>query len=223
MKASLGFLLPLSLLVAGVLPSRAQTGLDTVLEQMVAAGREFRHVEADIERTKVVVFVNDRSMDSGRFYFQGGGEDSRIRLTITEPAEQDLLVANGKAQLYRARINLVEEYDLGERRDMAEFLALGFGTSNETLADDYDIALSGEETVDGVLTSVLDLEPKSQRVAGMFPAIRLWIDQERWIPVQTRLNEAGGDYQIVKYSDIVLNGRLGNNTFELNLPRDVNR
>ena len=88
------------------------TGLDVVLEHLAAAGRDFQNLEADIARTKVVVFVDVRSTDSGKVYFSGAGEDSLIRLTISEPAEQHLLVANGRAQLYRPLINLLEEHDL---------------------------------------------------------------------------------------------------------------
>ena len=203
--------------------AQAGTDLDAVLEHMDLAGRAFRNLEADIERTKVVIFVNVRSTDSGKVYFAGTGEDSLIRLSISEPAEQHLLVADGKAQLYRPRINVLEEHDLGERGDVAEFLMIGFGASNQRLRDDYDVVLVGEEILDGIQTSILKLEPKSERVAGMFPTIQLWVDQSRWIPIQSRLNEAGGDYQIVKYSDIVLNGRISNDVFNLDIPRDVIR
>ena len=85
------------------------------------------------------------------------------------------------------------------------------------------VAFLGEAMLDGIQTSILRLEPKSERVAGMFPTIQLWVDQSRWIPIQSRLNEAGGDYQIVKYSDIVLNGRISNDVFNLDIPGDVIR
>ena len=213
----------LALLGDGASFAQTGAGLDAVLEHMAAAGRDFRNLEANIARTKVVVFVDVRSTDSGKVYFSGAGEDSVIRLTISEPAEQHLLVADGRAQLYRPLINLLEEHDLGERGDMAEFLMIGFGASNQRLREDYDVALVGEELLDGIQTSVLLLEPHSERFAGMFPTIQLWVDQGRWIPVQTRLNEAGGDYQIVRYSNIVLNGRIPDDVFKLDIPRDVNR
>jgi outer membrane lipoprotein-sorting protein len=229
MKVLLWSLTVWSLFGAGVsfpqTPTSVQTGtgLDAVLERMDSVGREFRSLEADIERTKVVVFVNVRSTDFGKVYFAGAGDDSRIRLSISEPAEQHLLVADGKAQLYRPRINVLEEHDLGERGDIAEFLMIGFGASNQTLRDDYDVVLVGEEILAGIQTSILELEPKSERLSGMFPAIRLWVDQSRWIPVQSRLNEASGDYQIIKYSNIVLNGRFSSDVFKLDIPMDVLR
>ena len=211
------------LMGSGLSLARAQTGLDTVLEQMAATGGEFRNLAAHIERTKVVVFVDVRSTESGEIYFQGGGDDSRVRMTISEPAPQHLLMAEGRAQIYRPRINQLDEFDFGERRDIAEFFVLGFGPANATLRENYDVALVGEEVVDGVQTSVLELESRSERVRGMFPTFQLWVDQSRWVPVQALINEASGDYQIISYSNIVINGRLPGDTFELDIPSDVNR
>ena len=206
-------------------PAWAQSSypLETILERMEEAGQEFQSLEADVRRTHVTVFVNVSTIDSGKMYFAGKGDDSRIRLTLTEPAVQDALVAGGEAQIYRQKINRLERYDLGERPDIAELLIIGFGASNATLDEDYDVALAGEETLDGIQTSVLELQPRSPRIARIFPTVRLWIDQERWIPVQSRLNQASGDYQIVKYSNIKINGRIPDDTFKLEVPSDVNR
>ena len=223
MKSLLLSLALLPLLGTGVSIAQTPIELDAILENMATGGREFRSLEADIEKTKVTVFVNVSSTDFGKVYFAGSGDDSRIRVTISEPAEQHLLVADGKAQLYRPRIDLLEEYDLGDRGDMAEFLVIGFGASNQTLRDDYNVALEGETMLEGIQTSVLRLEPKSERLAALFPTIQLWVDQSRWIPVQARLNEAGGDYQIVKYSSIVLNGRIPSGIFELDIGKYFDR
>jgi outer membrane lipoprotein-sorting protein len=216
---------PIALVFLLVLPSvgvgQTRLPLDQVLDRMEAAGRQFRTLEADIERTKVTVIVDDHSTDYGKVYFARRGDASRIRLSITRPSQQELLVDEGKARLYFPRINQVQEYDLGENQDKAEFLVIGFGASNASLREYYDVTLAGEETVDGVPTSVLDLKPRSTEVSAMFSTIRLWVDQERWVPVQSRLTEVGGDYLIVKFSNIRTNGRIPESTFELRLPRDV--
>ena len=216
-------LLIILFLVAGTARAQTRTSLDSVLSQMAATGSEFRNLVADVERTQVVVFVEFRSTETGKIYFQGGGDDSRVRLTIEHPTPQHLLMAEGRAQLYRPRINHLDEFDFGERRDIAEFFVLGFGPANQTLPDDYDVVLVGEEVVGGVQTSILELKSKSERVRGMFPTIRMWIDQSRWIPVQLYIYQASGDYQILSYSNIVINGRLAGDTFELDIPSDVNR
>ncbi len=207
----------------GTLQGQTPVPLDTVLERMEAVGREFRNLEADIERTKVVVIVDDHSTSSGKFYFARRGDTSRIRMTIEKPARQELLIDKGMLQMYFPRINQVQVADLGENQDKAEFMAIGFGQSSADLLKYYDVTLAGEESIDGIATSILDLKPRSADFSAIFSNIRLWIDQERWIPLHTKLTEAGGDYLDVRFSNIKINGRLSNSVFELKLPKDVQR
>ena len=216
----------LSILLAfGTSPlhGQARLPLDSVLERMEAVGREFRNLEADIERTKVVVIVDDHSTSSGKFYFARSGDSSRIRMNIEKPARQELLIDKGMLHMYFPRINQVQVLDLGENQDKAEFMAIGFGQSSADLLKYYDVTLVAEESIDGIATSILDLKPKSADFSAIFSNIRLWIDQERWIPLHTKLTEAGGDYLDVRFSNIKINGRLSNSAFELKLPEDVQR
>ncbi len=199
----------------------AQLSLDAVLTRMAAVGREFRSLEADIERTHVVVIVDDHSPSSGKVYFEAKGDDSRIRMAMDKPAPTDLLVADGKAQIYNPRTNVVQEFDLGDDPLVVQGLVLGYGPSAVDLMTQYEVTLGGEETVDGISTAVLDLKPRSERVLGMFSLFRLWVDQTRWVPLQARLTEAGGDYSLVKYSNIKTNERISGSRFDLKLPKNV--
>lgn len=222
-RSALRLLSILVLFGTGTLLGQTRVSLDTVLERMEAVGREFRNLEADIERTKVVVIVDDHSTSSGKFYFARSGDTSRIRMTIEKPSRQELLIDKGMLQMYFPRINQVQVADLGENQDKAEFMAIGFGQSSADLLKYYDVTLAGEESIDGIATSILDLKPKSVDFSAIFSNIRLWIDQERWIPLHTKLAEAGGDYLDVRFSNIRINRRLSNSVFELKLPKDVQR
>jgi len=216
-------------LVSTVVGAQTQHSLDTVLDELAAKGMEFRSFEADIDRTKFTVFVNHSATDFGKVYFTGRGEDSRIRMTIfgqsdREMVVDDLLIADGKLQVYSPGINQVKEReDLGDRQDIAEYFMLGFGPSNAELRQDYEITLVGQEVVGDVQTSVLDLEPKNPEVAALFTTIRLWVDQSLWIPVQTRVTELSGDSQTVLYSNRKRNEGISDSTFDLDLPSDVQR
>jgi len=55
----------------------------------------------------------------------------------------------------------------------------------------------------------------------MYSTIRLWIDQQKWIPIQTKFVEAGGDYLIMKLTNIKLNARISESVFDLKLPAGV--
>ncbi len=211
----------LVLFCAGIASAQETYSLEEVLGNMERAGRDFRGLEARLEQDRVNVLVDDHSLSSGKVYLARRGNDSLLRMTLAEPAPQDTLIARGKAQIYSSRINQVQEFDLGENRNIAEYLLVGFGASKADMLEYYDITLVDEEIIDGIATSVIDLVPKSDRVAALFATIRLWMDQERWIPINSRTTEPGGNYIVRKLSDLTINGSIPDSVFELDLPKDV--
>lgn len=213
-----------ALLLPGLLfpaaPQRHYT-LNEVLAKMEEVGKSFRSMQANMERTKVTVLVDDKYTDGGNVYFTRRGSDSRIKIDITKPEQQHVLIDQGKALLYFPKLKQVQEYFLGKNQDKAEFLLIGFGQSNENIKEYYNAAVVGEEVLDGKNTTILELQPKSAQVSAMYRKIRLWMDEERWIPIQTRLTEASGDYMIVKFTNIKMNLKIPESVFDLKMPKDV--
>jgi len=195
--------------------------LDQVLAKMDEVGKSFKSMQANMERTKVTVIVNDKAQDSGTVYFTRRGQDPRIKLDITKPEEQHMLIDMGKALLYFPKLKQVQEYTLGKNQDKAEFLLIGFGQSNENIKKFYDASVVGEDVIDGQKTTIPELKPKSVQVKAMFSKIRLWIDQQRWIPVQSMLTEGSGDYMVIKFKNIKMNAKIGDSVFDLKMPKDV--
>jgi outer membrane lipoprotein-sorting protein len=212
-------------LVAGsFVPAPAQSStytLDQVLAKMDEVGKAFRSMQAVIERTKVTVIVNDKAVDSGMVYFMRRGKDPRIMLQITKPEQQRMLIDMGKALLYFPKLKQVQEYLLGKNQDKAEFMLIGFGQSREDIKRAYESAVVGEEVIDGQKTSVLELKPRDPKASALFTSIRLWMDQQRWIPVQVKTTEAGGDYMVLKFTNIKMNQKIPDSSFDLKLPKDV--
>ncbi len=216
--------LSLALVVTGFMAAPAQGNtytLDQVLAKMDEVGKAFLSMQATIERTKVTVIVNDKAIDSGTVYFTRRGKVSRIMLQITRPEQQRMLIDAGKALLYFPKLKQVQEYVLGNNQDKAEFMLIGFGQSKEDIKRVYDSAIVGEERIDGQKTSVLELQPKDPKASAMFTSIRLWMDQQRWIPVQIKTTEAGGDYMVLKFANIKMNQKIPDSAFDLKLPKDV--
>lgn len=195
--------------------------LDQVLARMDEVGKTFRSMTAGIERTKVTVIVNDSAVDGGTIYFARQGKDPRIMLEITRPEQQRMLIDMGKALLYFPKLKQVQEYFLGKNQDKAEFLLIGFGQSNENIKRLYNAAVVGEEIINGRKTTILELKPKSTQFSAMFTSIRLWMDEQRWIPIQSKLTEASGDYMIVKFTNIKMNTKIPESVFKLKLPKGV--
>jgi outer membrane lipoprotein-sorting protein len=179
----------------------------------------FRSTQADIERTHVTVLVNDKDVSTGKFYYTRRGKEPRLRLDLTKPANEQLLIDKGKLQLYRPNLKTVQETLLGPHENKVEMLmALGFGQSSGDLKKNFDVSLGGEEAVDGRKTVVLELKPKDTK---MFKSVRLWMDPEKWVAAQIKTTEQSGDYLVVKFTNVKMNPRLSESVFDLKLPKDV--
>ena len=212
------------LILGSILPSahaQAYT-VDQVIAKLDQAGRAFKSLEASIERTKVTVLVNDRSTDSGKFYVARQGNANRVKIDFTVPTPQSMLLDKGKVLLYYPKIKQAQEYNLGQGADKGgSFIFPGFGQTGEEIRKDYNTRVVGAELVDGQKTTMLELKPKSPKYAAQFPSIVLWLDEQRWIPLQVRHNEASGDYQIAKFTNIKVNAGISNSVFAIKLPKDV--
>jgi len=187
---------------------------------MDGVAKDFHSVESDLERTHVTVLVNDKDVSSGKFYYVRQGKEPRVKMELTKPALQKLLIDKGKLQLYEPNINQVKQGSLSGHQDLVEtYMSLGFGQSSQELKNNFDVSLAGEETVDGRKTTMLELKPKTSK---SFKAIRLWIDQQKWITYQIRITDTSNDYSVLKYSNAKLNGNIPDSVFDLKLPKNVN-
>jgi outer membrane lipoprotein-sorting protein len=206
----------LLLLPAG---AQAQATLQQVFSRMDDAAKSFRSVECNMERTKVTVIVDDKDIASGKLYYMRAGNEPRLKVEISKPTPQFLLIDKGKLQFYIPNLKQVQETSLGPHAAAVEqFMALGFGQSSADLQKNYQVKLAGEETIDGQKTAMLDLVPKSP---APVKTVRMWMDLQKGISLQVRATETGGDYTIFKYSNIHINSQIPLSVFDLRLPRDV--
>jgi outer membrane lipoprotein-sorting protein len=204
-----------------ILPVQAQgkITLEQVFTKMDEVSKDFRSTAADIERTHVTVLVNDKDVSSGKFFYVRKGKEPRVKLEVEKPMRQLLLIDKGKLQMYTPNLKQVQEAAIGAHQDKVEmFMALGFGQSSQDLKKNFDVALAGEEVVDGKKTTVLDLKPKD---TGMFKSVRMWMDQGKWVAVQIKTTEKSGDYLTLKFANIKINSNISDSVFDLKMPKDV--
>lgn len=210
------------------LPVRASTSpqtnwtLDTILKQMDAQAATFHSLTADLERTKVTVVVNDKSVESGQILVRS---DDKMRIDVTQPDPRTILRDGDNFYIYNPKIHRVEEYNLGKKKSVVDqFLLLGFGTSGSSLKESYDISLQGEETIDTRKVLRLELLPKTDEVKKQLSKIDLWLDESTWLPVQQQFFETGsGDYFIIHYRNINRNVRIPDGEFKPHWPRGTSK
>ena len=196
--------------------------LDNILKQMDAQAANFHSLTADLERTKVTVVVNDKSVESGQILVRS---DSKMRIDVTQPDARTILRDGDNLYIYNPKIHRVEEYNLGKKKSVVDqFLLLGFGTSGSSLKESYTVTLQGEETLDNRKVLRLELLPKTDEVRKQLSKIQLWLDESTWLPVQQQFFETGsGDYFIIRYRNINRNVRIPDGEFKPKWPHGTTK
>lgn len=202
-----------AVLLGGALLATAAADPAGVLKSLADAGRGLKTMQAAFVETKVIVLLDETQESRGTVVMQIPG---RLRWNYDTPRPSVMVVKDGKFSRY---IPASRQVFRGAARGEADLL-VGFGPGAASLGDKYQVTLVGEEAVAGRATRVLDLKPKEGQ-SGLFSAIRLWVDDERSIPVQTRLTEPTGDHTTIRFENVRINAGLPARTFDLSLPGDV--
>ena len=191
--------------------------LESVLNRMDESAARFRTAEASFAWTQYNKVIDETTeTQRGKIYFRRVGKDIQMAAEITQPDTKLLIFSGGKIQIYQPRIDQVDVYDAGSHREEFEsFLVLGFGGGGHEMLKSFDVKYVGEEKIDAVDATKLDLTPKSEKVRLQFSHILLWIDPQKGISVQQQLFQASGDYRLAKYSDIQLNQKIPDSVFKL--------
>ena len=202
--------------------SQQHATLDHVLATMDKAADDFRSLTADIEQTKYTDVVKDTSTETGQIFVR---RDQKMRIEYTKPDRRTILRTGDSLFIYTPKIKRVEEYNLGKHHDLVDqYMRLGFGTKSQNLAKSYDISLSGEEDIAQHKTFLIELAPKSDDVRKQITKIQMWIDESSWLPIQQKFFEAsGGDYFLVKYSNLMKNLKIPDAKFKPDWPKDATR
>ena len=183
-----------------------------VLKALEDAGSALKSLQAAFVETRVNVLLDDRQESRGTVTMQIPG---RLRWNYETPRPSVMLIKDGRFTRY---IPASKQVFRGPAKGDADLL-VGFGPGAAGLGKKYEVTLLGEEVVGGCLTHVLDLKPKDGQ--GVFAGIRLWVDRERGMPVQTRLTEPTDDYTTIRFDKVHINEPLPAKAFELNVPGDV--
>jgi outer membrane lipoprotein-sorting protein len=190
--------------------------LKAVLAEMDKAGAAFKSAQADIELVQYTKVVNDTDVQTGTIFFRRRGNDLEVSVRVLKPHAKQVVIKDGKLILYDPKINQTTERDItSNRADVESFMNLGFGGRSRDLLKDYDVKMTGWETVDGIRVAELELVAKSERLQQFFSKIILWIDPERDVAVKQQRLESSGDYQVTHYTNIKLNGKVPDSVFRI--------
>jgi len=210
--------IPGTLFADGSGQTPAKFSLQYVLDMMDKSADDFKSLTAALEHVTYTALVKDTSTESGEVYVR---KDAKLRIDFINPDPRTIIRNGDNLYIYTPKINRVEEYNIGKNRALADqYLALGFGTRSENLKKNYEVALVGEEELDGQKMAVIDLTPHSDEVRKQITKIRMWVDEASWLPVQQKFVEAGsGDYFLSRYKNVMKNLKIGDGKFKADWPK----
>lgn len=189
--------------------------LDEILAEMQKAGDGLKTLSADFEQSDYDSILEDEDISRGKLYLEPPG---RVRWEHVEPSPKVLVVRDKLARLYNPTAGQVNEFKTNSGGRSGGFnLLVGFGGGNDAIAKNYDASLL-EETSSSV---VLKLVPKPDSPASIFSAIELTVDKTTWTPVRSVFREMNRDHTDIDFENVVVNGKLPDDIFELDLPPDV--
>jgi outer membrane lipoprotein-sorting protein len=216
----------LALLFAGAdrsVSANAQAQILTgILNKMEKAHQDLKSLKAELvlERTNNQIGVTDSEF--GQLLYKPGTPKSkqRLRIDYTKPSKDILAVDGDNFVYYQPRINQAfkgqaSKYSKGKQGGFAQFITIALNGSLKTASGRYDINIVKDEMVEGIMTSVLRLTPKSN---DKFASIDIWVNQQNGFPVRFSGTERNGDLTMVTLKNLQLNTNVPNDAFALNLP-----
>jgi outer membrane lipoprotein-sorting protein len=202
----------------------AKESLETVLERMDRAASSFKALSADIKSVQHTAVINDDNTDIGRILMKRSKHDMRMLVELKQPDPKSIAVQGHKVEIFYPKRNAVEEYDIGQRRELLDqFMLVGFGTSGKELSAAYNMNVLAGDTVAGQATTHLELVPKSPEVLKNLKKLELWIPESEGYPIQQKFYLAGGDYKLVTYTNVKVNPPLTDGDLKLKAPKNAKR
>ncbi|HKQ89310.1 MAG TPA: outer membrane lipoprotein carrier protein LolA [Blastocatellia bacterium] len=223
---SLAIMAGISLLIAGVdrsASANAQAQLLTgILNKMEKAHQDLKSLKAEmvLERTNTQIGVTDSEF--GQLLYKPGPQKSKqkLRIDYTKPSKDVLAVDGDNFVFYQPRIKqalkgMASKYSKGRQGGLAQFITIALDGSLKSASGKYNIGFVKDEMVEGVMTSVLRLTPKS---IDQFTSFDIWVNQQSGFPVRFSGTERNGDQTMVTLKNLQLNTNVPNNAFALDLP-----
>lgn len=209
MKYVISQWLLIAALAGAVRPSPAAT-LPETFAKMDKAASTLTSLSADLRRVSHTNIIDKDSIDTGTMLLKRPKPHEIKMLLNTNPPDPKQVFVDGKeVRIFYPNSLLEQRYDMRQYKSLLEqFLMLGFGSTSKDLQQNYTVALGGSDTIAGMLTTRLELVPKSADMLKNVRRVELWLSDETGLPVQQKFYEPSGDYQVATYTNIKVNPKL---------------
>ena len=216
------FLVALALF--GRTPALPEDPLTQVLDKLDRSAASFKGMSADLTQTAHTAVINEDQIESGTIRMKRNRPgETRMLVTFTRPDPKTVQLQGRTLDIYLPNAHSVQEYSLGSNSSLIEqFLLLGFGTTRKELEAANEISYLGSDTVRGHAAAHLQLTPKSKEVLSHIEKIELWLSPETGYPLQHKIFQPGGDYQLFAFENLTMNpANLSDASLRIKVPSNA--
>ena len=196
--------------------------LTGILNKMEKANQDLKSLKAEmvLQKTNSQIGITDSEFGQLLYKPGAGRTKQKLRIDYTKPSKDIVSVDGDNFTFYQPRINqafkgLASKLSKGKQGGFAQFITIVLNGSLRSASGKYQVSFIKDEAINGVMTSVLRLTPKSN---DQFTSIDIWVNQQNWFPVQFSGTERNGDLTLVTLKNLQLNANLPDSAFAVNLP-----
>jgi outer membrane lipoprotein-sorting protein len=211
--------LPGSLRAQNAAPA-SNADLQKVIGELNAAAAKFSSAQADFTWDQFTAVVQEHETQTGTIYFERKKGVTRMAADLKQDNGKDapktVTYDGGEVNFYEPTIKQLTTLKAGANRGQFEsFLTLGFGGSGTDLEKNWKVSLLGNEPMDGVSVTKLDLVPKEQKVLDMFTHVTIWVEPSRGISHKQIFYQPSGDLRTATYKNIRYNSPVPADVFQI--------
>jgi outer membrane lipoprotein-sorting protein len=198
--------------------------LNDIMAKLDKSAAGFKSMTADLTQTSHTAVVDENQTQVGNIRMKRDRSAVRMLVDYSQPDPKSVQLEGTKLYIYLPKLNTVQEYELGDKSTLIQrFLLLGFGATRAELTAANDITYLGTETLNGQAAVKLLLKPKDKEVAAKIQKIELWLAADTANPMQHKIYQSGGDYQLFAFANLKMNGNLPDSAVKLKMPKNVKK
>jgi outer membrane lipoprotein-sorting protein len=180
------------------------TSLQTSL---AGTAKKTQTIASDFTQVKHMKMMNDKVNSKGKFYFR---KEDKIRIEYTSPF-QYLLVMNGGQIMVRDE-NKTNKINTRNSKTMQSVNRVMMDCMRGTVFSNKDFSVKAFETTNQYL---LQLTPVNSSMKGLFARIDVYIEKSDNSVSKLVMNENGGDYTDMNFTNKKINTTLADALFSI--------
>lgn len=185
----------------------AVTNTSSLQSSLAATAQKTQSISSDFTQVKHMKMMNDNVSSKGKFSFK---KEDKIRIEYTSPF-QYLLVMNG-GQIMVKDENKTNKINTRNSKTMQSVNKIMMDCMRGTVFNNKDFSVKSFETKSQYL---LQLSPVNSGMKGLFARIDVYLDKSDNSVTKLVMNENGGDYTDMNFTNKKINTPLADALFSI--------